>query len=305
MPRPFPPVDALPLGEQQGQSFPRLVELMQRLLAPDGCPWDREQTLESLRRYAIEEAHEVVDAIDSGDRNELRTELGDLIFQVVFQAELARNEGAFGPDDVIKAIIDKIVRRHPHVFGDGSVTVDGPAQVLANWEQIKAREKGNQGLLASVPRGMPALNRAQRIGEKVERVGFDWPDTEGSRKKVAEELGELDAAIARNDPRAIEEELGDTLFALVNLARHVHVDAEAALRGTIHKFTERFAHVERRVKEKHGNWPQGQTLPLEEMDAYWEEAKRLARQGNPAAGTSSTGAIQTPRPPGQPPEGAP
>ncbi|MCU0659898.1 MAG: nucleoside triphosphate pyrophosphohydrolase, partial [Polyangiaceae bacterium] len=280
------PVDALPLPEQQGQSFPRLVELMQRLLAPDGCPWDREQTLESLRRYAIEEAHEVVDAIDSGNRDELRSELGDLIFQVVFQSELARNEGSFGPDDVIKAIIDKIVRRHPHVFGDGSVSVDSSSQVLANWEQIKAREKGNQGLLASVPRGMPALVRAQRIGEKVERVGFDWPDAVGSRRKVGEELGELDEAIAQGDVQAIEEELGDTLFALVNLARHVNVDAEAALRKTIQKFTDRFAHVERRVKEAHGGWPQGQEGPgrgvtLEEMDGYWEEAKRLARSGPP------------------------
>ncbi|MCS6900595.1 MAG: nucleoside triphosphate pyrophosphohydrolase [Myxococcales bacterium] len=280
MPRPFPNVDAPPLSEQRGQSFPFLVELMQRLLAPDGCPWDREQTLESLRRYTVEEAHEVVEAIDRGDRNELRAELGDLLFQVVFQAELARKEGSFGPDDVIKAIIDKIVRRHPHVFGDGSVTVESSAQVLANWEQIKAQEKGAQGLLDSVPRGMPALNRAQRIGEKVERVGFDWPDIEGSRRKVSEELAELDSAISRGNPRAIEEELGDVLFALVNLARHVHIDAEAALRGTIRKFTARFAHVERRVKEKHGGWPPGEKpLPLEELDAYWEEAKCLEAEG--------------------------
>lgn len=286
MPRPFPPLEPVPLAQQQGQSFPRLVELMQRLLAPDGCPWDREQTFESLRRYVVEEAHEVVDAIDSGDRDELRKELGDLIFQVVFQAEIARNQGLFGPDDVIKAILDKLVRRHPHVFGDGSVTVSGPSEVLGNWEQIKAREKGDQGLLDSVPRGMPALLRAQRIGEKVERVGFDWPDTAGSRRKVEEELHELDAAIAQHDTDAIEEELGDTLFALVNLARHVNVDAEASLRRTIQKFTTRFAHVERRVKEKHGGWPQaasgegpGRGVTLEEMDAYWEEAKRLARKG--------------------------
>lgn len=256
---------------------------MQRLLAPDGCPWDREQKIESLRRYVIEEAHEVVDAIDGGNRDELRLELGDLIFQVVFQAELARKEGVFGPDDVIKAIIDKLVRRHPHVFGDGSVTVTDSSEVLANWEQIKSREKGAQGLLDSVPRGMPALVRAQRIGEKVERVGFDWPDTAGSRAKVTEELRELDAAIASDDPAAIEEELGDVLFALVNLARHVHVDAEASLRRTIHKFTDRFAHVEQQVKAKHGGWPQGEGGPgrgvtLEEMDAYWEEAKRLARE---------------------------
>lgn len=285
MPRPFPPVESIPLAEQRGQSFPRLVELMQRLLAPDGCPWDREQTLLSLRKYVVEEAHEVVDAIDGGDRGELRSELGDLILQVVFQAELGRAEGAFGPDDVIKAIIDKLVRRHPHVFGD--VAVSGSAEVLANWEQIKASERSesgsDKGLLDSLPRGLPALVRAQRVGEKVERVGFDWPDTEGSRAKVSEELRELDAAIAHGDRAAIEEELGDTLFALVNLARHVDVDAEASLRGTINKFCRRFAHVEARVKEKHGGWPRGEGgkegrgVTLEEMDSYWEEAKRLAR----------------------------
>lgn len=267
----------MPLAEQHGQSFVRLVELMQRLRAPDGCAWDREQTLESLRRYVIEEAHEVVDAIDGGDKNELRSELGDLLFQVVFQAEVAREQGDFGPDDVIKAIIDKLVRRHPHLFAD-EAPADAPvssADVLERWEKIKARERGNQGLLESVPRGMPALLRAQRVGEKVERVGFDWPDTAGSRAKVAEELGELDEAIAAGDPAAISEELGDTLFALVNLARHVHVDAEAALRATIVKFTTRFAHVEQRVRDQHGGWGEGDNaVSLAQMDVYWNEAKQ-------------------------------
>ena len=267
----------MPLAEQRGQSFVRLIELMQRLRAPDGCAWDREQTLESLRRYVIEEAHEVVDAIDGGDKNELRSELGDLLFQVVFQSEVAREAGDFGPDDVIKAIVDKLVRRHPHLFAD-EPQADAPASsadVLARWEQIKARERGAQGLLDSVPRGMPALLRAQRVGEKVEHVGFDWPDTAGSRAKVAEELGELDEAIAAGDPEAISEELGDTLFALVNLARHVHVDAEAALRATIVKFTTRFAHVEQRVREQHGGWGQGDNaVSLAQMDVYWNEAKQ-------------------------------
>ncbi len=267
----------MPLAEQRGQSFVRLVELMERLRAPDGCPWDREQTLESLRRYVIEEAHEVVDAIDGGDKNELRSELGDLLFQVVFQAEVARSQGDFGPDDVIKAIVDKLVRRHPHVFGDeGEAPVANSTEVLERWEKIKARERGDkQGLLDSVPRAMPALVRAQRVGEKVERVGFDWPDTAGSRAKVAEELGELDQAIASGDQEAISEELGDTLFALVNLARHVQVDAEAALRSTIAKFTTRFAHVERRVREEHGGWGEGDNaVSLAQMDVYWNEAKK-------------------------------
>jgi MazG family protein len=281
MPRPFPPVPQIPLEEQRGQSFPRLVELMQRLLAADGCPWDREQSFESLRKYVVEEAHEVVDAIDQGNRAEIRDELGDLLLQIVFQAELGRGEGAFGPDDVVRAIVEKIVRRHPHVFADEKV--ESADQVLVNWERLKSKEKGSKGLLGGVPRSMPALLRAQRVGEKVEKVGFDWPDREGSRKKVAEELSELDAAMAGEDVAAIEEEMGDVLFALVNLSRHCRIDAEAALRRTIDKFSRRFSHVETRVKERHGGWPvaddgkEGRGITLEEMDGYWEEAKRLHR----------------------------
>lgn len=278
MPRPFEPVAPLPLAEQRGQSFPRLVELMQRLLADDGCPWDREQTFETLRKYVVEEAHEVVDAIDAGDRKGHCDELGDLLLQIVFQAELGRKEGAFGPDDVVRAIVEKIVRRHPHVFEDA--TVSSSAEVLENWEQIKLKEKGARGLLGGVPKSMPALLRAQRVGEKVEKVGFDWPDMGGSRAKVKEELGELDEAIAAGNKQKIEEELGDTLFALVNLARHAEIDAEAALRSTIEKFTRRFGHVEARVNELHGGWPKasdgkaGRGIPLEVLDTYWDEAKR-------------------------------
>jgi MazG family protein len=283
MPRPFSPVDVPALTEQHGQTFPRLVELMQRLLAPDGCPWDREQSFATLRRYVLEEACEVIDAIDGGDRKELCLELGDLMLQVVFQAELARAEGAFGPDDVVAAICDKLVRRHPHVFSDASV--ENSDEVLKNWERIKAAEraaqgKGNdsdRGVLGGVPRSLPALTRAQRVGEKVARVGFDWPDARGSRAKVEEEIGELDRAIASGDRDKAEEELGDVLFALVNLARHSGVDAEGALRRTIDKFTRRFAHVEQRVVERHGGWPAtatGDALTLEELDGYWDEAKR-------------------------------
>lgn len=283
-PRPFEPVIAPQLPEQSGQTFPRLVELMQRLLAPDGCPWDREQTLTTLRRYVLEEACEVIDAIDSGDRKELCTELGDLLLQVVFQAELARVEGAFGPDDVVAAICEKLVRRHPHVFGDESAK--DASEVLQNWERIKARERAGKpdkkGVLSGVARSLPALTRAQRVGEKVARVGFDWPDARGSRAKVAEEIAELDAAIASDDKDRIEAELGDVFFALVNLARHTDVDAEGALRRTIDKFTKRFDHVEARVVERHGGWPHSvadDKLTLEELDGYWDEAKRAERAG--------------------------
>jgi len=272
---PTPP----PLAEQRGQTFPSLVALMQRLLAPDGCPWDREQDFKSLRKYVLEEACEVIDAIDDGDLEHLEEELGDLALQVVFLAELARAKGKFGPDDVVAGIVEKLVRRHPHVFGD--VSVSGSGEVLQNWERIKAEENRERGVLDGVPRSLPALYRAQRMGDKVSRVGFDWPDARGSRDKVSEELRELDEAAESGDQARIEAELGDLLFALVNFARHHGVDAEMALRGTADRFAGRFAHVERRVKERHGGWPRGEDgkpsrgLSLEVMDSYWEEAKEL------------------------------
>jgi tetrapyrrole methylase family protein/MazG family protein/ATP diphosphatase len=269
------PRPVLPLPLQDGTTLVRLVAVMRRLLAPDGCPWDREQTFESVRRYVLEEACEVIDAIENADQKALREELGDLLLQVVFLSELGRREGTFAIDDVVAGIVEKLVTRHPHVFGDmDAKTAD---EVLANWERIKAREKKGRGVLAGVPRSLPALNRAQRIGEKVNRVGFDWEDANGSRAKVTEELEELDQAIASGDESAIEEEMGDVLFALVNLSRHVKVDAEGALRRTIDKFNKRFDHVEKRVKEEHGGWtePGQPNLPLAVLDRYWDEAKRL------------------------------
>ena len=271
-PRPVPP-----LARQDGATLTRLVAVMRRLLAPDGCPWDREQSFESLRRYVLEEACEVIDAIDAGDRKAMREELGDLLLQVVFQAELARREGSFAIDDVVSGIVEKLVHRHPHVFGD--MDAKDADEVLRNWEKLKAIEKKGRGLLGGVPRSMPALTRAQRIGEKVSRVGFDWEDARGSRAKVTEELAELDAAVASKDAKGIEEEMGDVLFALVNLARHVDVDAEGALRKTIDKFAARFSHVEKRVAEAHGGWgePGAKSLPLATLDSYWEEAKAAER----------------------------
>lgn len=269
------PVPALPL--QDGATLTRLVGVMRRLLADDGCPWDREQSFASLRRYVLEEACEVIDAIEGGDRGALREELGDLLLQVVFQAELGRREGTFAIDDVVAAIVDKLVTRHPHVFGDlDASTAD---EVLRNWERIKAQEKKDRGILAGVPRSLPALVRATRIGEKVARVGFDWADAAGSRAKVAEELDELDAAIASGDQDAMEHELGDALFALVNLSRHLGVDAEAALRRTSDKFTRRFGHLEERVRAEHGGFgdPGAPPLPLEVLDRYWDEAKAEER----------------------------
>jgi len=277
MPRPFSVPDPLPLAEQRGQTFVALVELMRRLLAPDGCPWDREQDARSLRKYVLEEACEVIDAIEGGRPADLADELGDLALQIVFLAELARRDGAFGPDDVVRAICEKLVRRHPHVFGDEKVS--GPEEVLVNWEAIKRREKRDRPLLAGVPRSFPALARAFELGARVERVGFDFPDERGAREKIGEELGELDEAVAGGDPHRIESELGDVLFALVNFARHRGIDAEAALRKSNDEFQRRFDHVERRVKELHGDWPRDEKgkptrgRALEELDGYWNEAK--------------------------------
>jgi MazG family protein len=268
-------------SEQQGETYPRLVAIMQRLLAPDGCPWDREQSYASLRKYVLEEACEVIDAIDSGRPEALQDELGDLLLQVVFLGELARRDGKFGPDDVVRAIIEKLVRRHPHVFGE--VEVSGSEEVLTNWDKIKLQEYGDRGVLAGLPHSFPALARAQRMSEKVSKVGFDWPDARGSRDKVAEELGELDEAVAGGSKDRIESELGDVLFALVNFARHQGVNAEVALRKTADRFSGRFAHVEKRVNEQHGGFPRDKDgkpsagLPLETLDGYWNEAKELER----------------------------
>jgi len=273
VPRPVPP-----LAEQQGQTLDRLVGVMRRLLGPGGCPWDREQSFETLRKYVLEEACEVIDAIDAKDMGHLREELGDLLLQIVFQSELARAGASFGIDDVISGIVEKLVHRHPHVFADG--TAKDASEVLQNWERIKAQEKTGRRVLDGVPRSMPALTRAQRIGEKVSRVGFDWADKGGSRAKIAEEMAELDDAIAAGDRDGTEAELGDVLFALVNLARHLGVDAEGALRRTVDKFTRRFAHVEDRVRAEHGGWTQ-QTLPLATLDAYWDEAKTRERATPP------------------------
>jgi tetrapyrrole methylase family protein/MazG family protein/ATP diphosphatase len=268
----------LPVPQQQGQTLPRLVELMQRLLAPDGCPWDREQTPASLRRYVLEEACEVIDAIDTGDAAGLQEELGDLLLQVVFLSELARAEHGFGPDDVVFGICEKLVRRHPHVFEE--VQLEDAGAVARQWEVLKAREKPKRrGLLARVPRSLPGLERAQRIGKEVRRVGFDWPEASGSRAKLQEELAELDAAVDAGDAAEIEAELGDLLFAAVNLARHHGVDAARALQRTNDKFCRRFAHVERRVQQELGDWPrdaEGQPtagISLEQLDGYWNEAK--------------------------------
>jgi MazG family protein len=255
----------------------RLLSIMERLRGPQGCPWDREQTLRTLRPYVLEETYEVLEAIDTGDPREHCEELGDLLLQIVFQAQLRKEEGRFDFADVAEAISGKLVSRHPHVFGSSDAK-DAEA-VLRQWAALKREEKkargGGESVLEGVPREMPALARADRLTEKASRVGFDWPDAAGARAKVGEELAELDEAIAQGDRDSIEHELGDALFALANLSRKLATPPEEALRGAVARFVERFSHVERELARR--GVPHGQAT-LAEMDAIWEEAKALERQ---------------------------
>ncbi|MCU1349930.1 MAG: MazG family protein, partial [Acidobacteria bacterium] len=229
------------------RSFDDLVRLMTTLRGPGGCPWDREQTLTSLKPFIIEESYEVVDAIDRNDRAGLLEELGDFLLQAVFAAEIAREEGTFDIDDSITAIHDKLVRRHPHVFGE--VEAKDAEQVLVNWEKLKSAErKGeNKGVLSGVPLSMPALAKASRLTEKAARVGFDWRRTEDVFEKVDEELGELHEAIAGGDKEKVHDELGDLLFTIANIARKLDVNPEEALQSANRKFTRRFESMESAV----------------------------------------------------------
>ena len=264
-------------GETAGASFPRLVAIMARLLAPDGCPWDREQTLDSLRPFLVEETYEVLDALERGDAGDHCEELGDLLMQIVFHAAIRQGEGGFAIDDVIAGISDKLVRRHPHIFGDAGELATS-AEVLTQWEAIKAREKaavagdgGPPRTLAGLPLGLPALARATKLGRKAGRVGFDWGGWEGSAAKVREEIAEVEeVAVAGGDPARAHHELGDLLFAVVNLARKLEVDAESALHDASARFTSRFVFIEDRLRVD-GRTPSQSDLT--EMDRLWNEAK--------------------------------
>ncbi len=258
-----------------GSRFSDLVSVMATLLGPNGCPWDREQTLASLRPYLIEECFELVDAIDLDDADNHREELGDLLFQVVFQSALRSRDGYFDVDDVAGDIAAKLRHRHPHVFGDASAKDSD--EVLSRWEEIKQEEKKAKGLdqphlLDSVPRALPALSRAQKISHKVSLVGFDWESATDCLGKVREETSEVEEAIAEGDPAKITEELGDLLFATTSLARKLGVDAAAALAAANRKFEARFAKLEDRLAE-HGKTPKDSDL--EEMDRIWDEIKHL------------------------------
>lgn len=278
--------------EMPEAGYARLVAVMRALRAADGCPWDREQSLRTLQPYLIEEAHELLDAIDdlgpaadalagadattpavaaaeAAAVHAHREELGDVLLQVVFQAQIAAEFGWFDADDVARGIADKMIRRHPHVFGDERAA-DAEA-VLKRWSELKRAE--GKGPLDGIPRALPALLRAQKIGTKAAQVGFDWPDVGGALDKVDEELGELRQALASGDPAAIEHELGDALFALTSVARHSGIDAENALRRTLDRFGGRFAHVMAEVNAGHVA-----SGDLDGLEAAWQRAKKATEQ---------------------------
>jgi len=258
-----------------------LLAIMARLRSPDGgCPWDIEQNFATIAPYTVEEAYEVADAIEHGDMADLRDELGDLLFQVVFHAQMASEAGSFTFEDVVRAICEKMIRRHPHVFGDETARSAGA--VKGRWDEIKAEEKAARGkpaeesLLDDVPLALPALTRAVKLQTRAARVGFDWPGTAEVLDKLNEEMLELSEVMAQGgDPDRLEDEFGDLLFVYANLARHLKVDPEAALRRTNAKFRRRFAYIERALTAK-GSSPAQSTL--EEMDALWNEAKVSAKE---------------------------
>ena len=261
----------IPIPDPAKDPVDRLLEIMAALRGPGGCPWDQEQTHRTIRSQLIEETYEVVDAIDEGDPAGLREELGDLLLHIVFHSQLAAEEGRFTFRDAAQGIVEKLIRRHPHVFGD--VTAANSTEVLRNWNEIKKIEKPERtGTLDGVPRHLPALMRAQEVQKKAGKVGFDWPDAEGPRQKIAEELREIAAEIEQGAPRErIEDEVGDLFFAAVNYARHLKIDAETALAGATRKFEGRFRAVEAAAQAN------GKPLAdhtLDELEALWQLEKQ-------------------------------
>lgn len=259
-------------------AFDRLVSIMATLRSPNGCPWDQEQTPQTLKPYLVEETYEVLDALEAEDWAELKEELGDLLLQIVFHAQLMAEAGEFTIDDVAQAIADKMTRRHPHVFSD--LKVESAEEVSQNWAKIKAQEKrakkrergdADQSVLAGVPTGAPALIQAQRLGEKATRVGFDWPSAPAVFEKVTEEYQELAAVLATPHTEQQEHELGDLLFALTSLARHLDLDAESALRKANRRFSQRFRYIEEHLARNREDIHHTSLARLEEL---WQEAKQ-------------------------------
>jgi len=260
------------MRKEIAEEFVALVEAVARLRGPGGCPWDREQTHDSLKKYAIEETYETIEAIESGDPARIEDELGDLMLQVLLHARIADESRLFDIADVCRTLREKLQRRHPHVFGE--VEVSGVDEVLTNWERIKLCEPGydeRKSVLDGVPASLPALMRAQKISKKAARTGFDWPNVEAVIDKLREETAELEEAMERGSKAELKEELGDLLFTVVNVARRCDIDAEEALRHMLAKFSERFGRIEQAAQERGLEVHQ---MSLEEMDRVWDDAKR-------------------------------
>jgi tetrapyrrole methylase family protein/MazG family protein len=253
------------------EDFNNLVTLMARLRGPDGCPWDRKQTTKSLKPFLVEECYEVVDALDEGTPDKIKEELGDLLFQIIFHARIAEEKAQFTIQDVIATNIEKMTRRHPHVFGDARLSTD--KEVLANWEEIKKKEKGyeeRKSILEGIPRHLPSLLRAHSLQERAARVGFDWSRIEEALPKLDEEMAEFKESLKKDDADGIEEELGDILFMLVNISRFLAINPEEALRKTISKFIDRFRYIEENAATA------GKSLSdmtLDEMEQLWQKSK--------------------------------
>ena len=257
--------------DKTGKDFEKFVDIMAQLRSENGCPWDREQTHETLKKYLIEEAYEVIDAIDSGDMDELRGELGDLMLQVLFHAQLAKEQGIFDIDDVIEGITSKLIRRHPHVFGD--TQVENAEEVLTRWEQIKLGEKGyehRKSVLDGVPNSLPALIKAMEISKRAAKTGFEWPNLDAVVEKLHEEVDELKHELHAGDRERIAEEIGDLLFTVVNVARWTKVDPEDSLRTMTKRFSDRFRRIEDAARE---SGRPIEDMTIEEMDAVWNRAK--------------------------------
>ena len=265
---------------QAGNAFSELVRIMALLRAPGGCPWDRKQTFDSIKSYLLEETYEVLGAIDKRDWNNLTEELGDLLLQPVFLAEMAAEQQLFTITDCLQAINEKLVRRHPHVFGDG--VADTADDVKQRWDEIKQQEKAERGtqqkaMLDDVPKNLPALMEAEKIGKKAASVGFEWPDVSGVLDKIVEEARELAVAQTDADPASIEHELGDLLFTVVNLSRFLKVDPEQALRKATGRFRQRFGYVEAGLRNAGTEWS---VARLDQMEELWQEAKRQSPDYN-------------------------
>ena len=258
--------------------FNELVELMRKLRSKDGCPWDKEQNHSTLKPHLVEEAYELIDAIDSGDPDKLKEELADLFFHIIFHCQIAKEKGEFNIENVMATCLDKMTRRHPHVFGDATAAT--PEEVIHQWEQIKKKEKGYEErrfIVDGLPKHLPALQKAQKLQKKVAKVGFDWTNINDVIAKVDEELAEVKEAISENKPENIEEEVGDLLFSIVNLSRFLKLDTENVLHKTIYKFVERFKKVEMELAAMGKDI---EKCTLEEMDAIWNKIKNEGKKAS-------------------------